>query len=797
MPRNRAKIAGGARQIRPLRLTARAEVPKASDPKAVRTFRLVANTGEPMSIWPYDLPVVIDMESIDLSGLPVPALYDHNPDVDYVVGTVDSATAANGELVAVGRFTVDESIPPDRNYAKKVLNKADAGHAWQTSVGGDPKTVEEVKAGGVGVANWGRQYPGPVLIARGLQTREISFVVLGGDRRTSAVVARHRISLKGTAMTFEQFCLSKGFDPATLDEVQLANLQLDFATAYPEGATSDVAAEDLPTDEEIAAMDDPADVEEEIAAIDDTPAEEMPTNAAAVRVKLQSRLKKLRREARISARRTPAPAPVAAGAVPPRSGSGRRPDLLAAERSRIKEITTLCQEHGNPKIKAASGSKVALMAHALTEGWTVDQVKTELLKVKRADRPTGPNVIVKSHEKSCTLDALACAVLLRAGGKLDHKGYQTQQAIAMRLPGFLRQNINAEGRQRAMEAGHRYASMHAMDFARECLRLDGRDVPHERTDMIRAAFSGGSLTNVFTTSINAKLLATYLDAADTTVGWVREQDVNDYRLQERPRKNIGKGMKKLPRGGKADHRSRNDTGESYKIARFSGQTVIDEIDFVNDSLGALSDEPVDMGMECARLRPDLVYAVMLRNDALAGTGRALFNTTDGNRNTSRALSIANVKYAIQRMMLLQENGVNLSITPTHLIVPPTLKHDAYEIVNSSEVMVARGGTTDITIERGGMNSIAAEGLIPVCDARLENGLIDPDDETTLSGSSSNWHLASALAHTIEVGYLAGTGRAPQVRPFKLDRGEYGLGWDCQMAIGAAAMDWKGLQRNEQ
>lgn len=778
-PRRRADgplIQAAAPSNRRLELRGTATIRAAATEGGNPRFDMVVNTGEPMNIGWFDAPVVVDLATLDLSIQRVPALYDHCPDADYVVGQTDSLTVESGVMRATGEVIVDEAIPIDRNRAAQVRNKAKKGYVWQTSIGADAGTVDKVEPGKAVNVN-GRDLVGPLYIARGCVTREVSFVVLGGDRHTSAVVARRsrgrRPRVKGSAtMSFEDWLLSMGFDdPSALSEIQRANLQQLY-------------------DEEVGEGDDPADPADPNAdpAADPAAAPAEPTNAAG--------------DGTDTTDPEEDPPPTNAAARRPNVQGGNRPDpvaeenrRIAANRRRVARIDQVCAAAGNPEVSVRDSRgrtvRVNLAAHAIANGWSAERVELEAL---RASRGTGPALVSRDHQRDCTVEALACAAILRAGGRLDHPAYQSMQAVAMRLPAFLRASVNADARQRAMENGHRYASLHAMDFAREALRLDGRDVPHDRTDLIRAAFSGGSLTNVFTTNINAILLATYLEASDTTAGWVREQDVNDYRLNERPRKNIGRGMKKLGRGGEADHRSRSDTGESYKIARFAAQTVIDEMDFIDDNLGALADEPVDMGNECARLRPDLCYAVLLRNDNLAGTGRALFNTTDGNRNTGSAFASATLKSAVQKMMLLRENNVNLNIKPTHVILPPSLVHLGYELVNSSEIIIA--GTAGSVTERGNVNSLKMDNLTIVGDARLENGLTDPDDDTVLSGSASNWFLASSYAHTIEVGYLKGTGRAPQVRPFKLEQGKWGMGWDCNMSIGAAALDWKGLQRNE-
>jgi hypothetical protein len=142
------------------------------------------------------------------------------------------------------------------------------------------------------------------------------------------------------------------------------------------------------------------------------------------------------------------------------------------------------------------------------------------------------------------------------------------------------------------------------------------------------------------------------------------------------------------------------------------------------------------------------------------------------------------------MGLFQENGVNLNLMATHVIVPWTLRHTIKELLASVQIVIA--GTAGSVTERGNMNTLADDGLTAVADARLENGLTDPDSGTALSGSDSTWYLACADVPTIEVAYLRGTGKAPQTRSWVLTQGEYGMGWDIALDIGAKAMGWRGL-----
>lgn len=456
----------------------------------------------------------------------------------------------------------------------------------------------------------------------------------------------------------------------------------------------------------------------------------------------------------------------------------------AAERQRIATI------------RAKFGGKHPdIEARAVAEGWDVPRASTEYLEAELAEvrnRPA-PNVITgRSHDRDCTLQALQGAMILRAGGRLDHACYQGLTAIAAGIPGWLRAGINQADRNRHMEAAHRYADLSMIDLCREALRLDGRDVPHNRTEMIRAAFStGGSLTEIFTTNVNAILLMSYVETTDTTQGWTSSVDVADFKTQERPRMEKGPGLKRLPRGQEADHAAWSSSAESYKIARYARQFVIDEQDAIDDNMGVFQKTPVEFGAAAARLRPDLVYAILKANAALVDAV-ALFHSTHANTDTSAALAAATLKAGITRVLIQTENSVNLNIRPTHLIVPATLDFTGRELLNSSAIVLA--GTAGTVTERGNANTIQDYRLTLVSDSRLDNGVVDPATETTYAGDVNDWFLAAAGGHTIEVGYLRGTGRAPQVRSFNLTEGKWGIGWDVKMDIGAKALDYRSLYR---
>lgn len=490
--------------------------------------------------------------------------------------------------------------------------------------------------------------------------------------------------------------------------------------------------------------------------------------------------------------------PVAAPANPEQTRSATPPRIApetldadairnaerAAERTRINAIRAL----------ATAETPNELIERAINENMTPDQTATLILRHEREQLQTrtAPFAVhSRSHERDCTQQALAAGLMLRVGTRV----------IDPSAP----ESVRAE-QQRAAEMGERYRDISLVDLCREACRISqARDPmsgaePFGRDSWIRAGVSTPSLSYVFTTSVNARLLAAYEEYPDTTAGWVREADVPDFKTNDRIA--LGKigGLEKHKRGGTATHTGFTDSKESYKIARYSRQLVIDEQDIIDDALGAFTDQPMEMGMAAARLRPDLVYALLLANGVLSDNV-ALFHSTHANYDATGALNTTNLKAGVTKMGKQTETDadgktVNLNLVPRYLIVPQDLQFTAKELLQSSNIIIA--GTAGSVTERGNANTLTDLNLQLRVDNRIGvAGVTDPNTGTAYAGTAANWFLSAdpISGRTIEVGYLAGGGRRPQLRRFVLDRGQWGVGFDIKMDIGAKALGAKGLYKS--
>lgn len=146
-------------------------------------FRMTGNTGAPMRLAGWKYPVVLDMEGVTIPSQKAPVRFQHDP--HHGVGHTESIGVEGGKLVASGVISRGTAA------AKEVRDSARNGFPWQASVGATADEVEFVKAGQRVQVN-GMEYEGPINVARKSTVGELSFVDLGADPHTDALIANGR-----------------------------------------------------------------------------------------------------------------------------------------------------------------------------------------------------------------------------------------------------------------------------------------------------------------------------------------------------------------------------------------------------------------------------------------------------------------------------------------------------------------------------------------------------------------------------------------------------------------------------
>lgn len=234
----------------------------AGEGKGPRQFKVRAYNGGLLSVGFYSDPVVIDLAGLSPAKSVVAnlhherrAIVGHSTEIKNDGKRLDLAGVVSGTGAEAQEF----------------LANHDNGFPWQASIEAQPVKMIEVEAGKTINVN-GRDFTGPLYLAKKSKLYGIAFVPRGADENTTVSVAAQ---MKGTAMDFEKWVEALGFDdPSLITDKQKAALETKYdaevkaAAKQPtrQGAEPVVAAPEFDLDEvKAAASEHMAEMEAKLA----------------------------------------------------------------------------------------------------------------------------------------------------------------------------------------------------------------------------------------------------------------------------------------------------------------------------------------------------------------------------------------------------------------------------------------------------------------------------------------------------------------------------------------------------
>lgn len=288
-------------------------------------------------------------------------------------------------------------------------------------------------------------------------------------------------------------------------------------------------------------------------------------------------------------------------------------------------------------------------------------------------------------------------------------------------------------------------------------------------------------------------MASWVEQTSELMQLVTESDVQNFMAAERKALELtGGAPRPLPNQGVAKDISMSANGEQIRAKMYADRFQFSEQDLIDERFDTLRQAGAVMGQRSRRLLYDLIAYVLIANPTMSNT-RAFFNTTDGNLRTSKALNRDNLISGLTAFETQQENGVNIDVRPTHLIVSRAARFTAAELLSPSALITGENAT------RSSLNVLAGQIGGVLSDARIDNGFTDPTDAAdipaTVAGVPTTWWIADATQPAIELVYVAGLGRVPRLRTGTLGNGMFGFWYDCSMAAGIAPVRRKSVQRN--
>lgn len=418
----------------------------------------------------------------------------------------------------------------------------------------------------------------------------------------------------------------------------------------------------------------------------------------------------------------------------------------AAETERINAIRTICNsQYGE------------IEARAIREGW--DEQRTEL-EVLRASRPKPPTYRSSGYSFAPNHRVIEAALLM-------HMGCER----------LAEQQLGAETAQH----GRELRATNLIDLCRTALQIDGKDVPHSRESLIRAALSTYSLPVALGDAANKVLLESYSESPATWQAFAAVRSCVNFKEHTGVRPSQTGDLVQVAPGGEFKHGSIREATFKYAVDTFGQMLGVDRRDIINDDLSVFDDTARSLGRAAMRSLSDLVYRVLLANTGL------FFSTGHGNydEGAGTALSVTSLGVGLARMMAQRDDeNRDLDIRARTLLVPSELQQTAKELLQSDFIQRANN---DSPTGNALKNAVSLE-----VEPRLSN------DKRFSGTSTKGWYLfANPGDAAIVVAFLQGK-QTPTVEFFGLDSDPNKLAatWRVYFDYGAALGDYRAAYRSK-
>jgi len=319
--------------------------------------------------------------------------------------------------------------------------------------------------------------------------------------------------------------------------------------------------------------------------------------------------------------------------------------------------------------------------------------------------------------------------------------------------------------------------------------MSGRSVAGQSpAGVVRSAFSLAGVSEAMSGLINAKFFDGYSSVPDSCDGWVTETKIDNFL----PAHALGvfeqtrlEAVDRTP----AAHGYFGLIHENWALARYARQLILSETDLLQSPSVDLSMLAARaLGVAAARLPLDLIFGLLMRNVVMSYDSKTFFHVDHDNLATGAGSALSDTSLdaamgaiANQSSPDGTEDGVRIpcGTIGKFLIVSPALLGPARRL---ARLLLLNGQDNNLVVRP---------------EPRLTLGVLDPQTEELISGSTTSWLLCSpsTIAPSIIIGGLNGPPR-PQLRQFDLAgptfAGQWGIGFDIVYDVGVVALDPRGI-----
>jgi hypothetical protein len=661
-------------------------------------FFLKANTGKPVTLGNFPHPVIVDMAGAKFDKKTTPVIADHDTSLrighsteQLILKSGESKSFAGRNLV--GPLIVASGVrSSDSDISKQFKAEAKKGFPFQVSIGARIRKGYLLEEGDTARVN-GRDWEGPLIVAKESTIRELTITVLGADNDTSAILA------KESDMKFQEWLASLKLSLDGMEEDQKEVLMAEYKKLYPskKGKTKKVEASEPEEDED----------EEE--------------------------------EEGTKGRRKAKKALVTAGAADDDA------DIRAAERAeRIQALDDLTAEFADSvkEVTLDDDTKIPFKkfkAHAIRSKMSAE---TYELHLRRSELPNlkGGGVAIHTVNRDMNAKALEVSILRFYGHKEQTENKITGAEYGLKAMGYSDKELEL-----ADKSQHRFSGSISEILAHQ-IAAAGRhptayfnDPSALMGEAVRAwgdikAFSGASgllITNVLENVMHKETLASF-EAQETTwraITGVRS--LSDFRPHNSYRLDMNGHFRKVPTDGELKHIGLTDTKYTLQADTYGAMIAVDRKTRIDDDLGVVMTKARGIGMLGALRVEEAVYVLLLSNPG------SFFAAGNGNLITGggTVLSIAAFTTAQQKFRDQVVNGKPIAIAPSILLAGTNNAVLAGRLYNEARIggLATTGDAFD--------NNPFAGLYRPVISGYLNNTNITDQDGNTLSGqSTTHWYL---------------------------------------------------------
>lgn len=514
----------------------------AKDDKSPPTFHINAYNGGPMQVNGFYDPVIVELSGVKTANKSIPILNNHDP--DRIVGHSTSVTVSAKDIV------VDGVVSGVGFHADEVVKSASNGFPWQASIGASVEKGLFLEEGEKTSVN-GKEVKGPLVIAKSVLLREVSFVPLGADSSTSAKVAAECASLGVCTMKFEEFVASLGLELDKLTDEQTTALQAKFDA----GITVEAASKSLKR------------------------------TRKTVQPKTEEKPEEKTKEP-----------------VSPLQASREE---IASDAERINAINACCTNDEFESVKNLGD----LQAKAIREGWSVDKFE---LNCRREARPSAAAFTHRTSDDDRKKQAtvLECAVARQCGNIPSDelvKMYGEEVVEASSKRSYDGAGVHMLFDHVIRAAGRSYSgSRKSTDFIVAAF---------EANRMIQAneGFSTLSVSQILENVANKQLISSYSAVEVTWPKFCAQHSMNDFKIHSRYRLDSEGSFRVVPSSGEIKHVSLADDKYTKQLDTYGAILSLNRQQIINDDLNAFMEIPQILGRMAAIRQEEAVYALLLSN----------------------------------------------------------------------------------------------------------------------------------------------------------------------------------------